>query len=111
MYTNDGYTLEVKGVEDINGKSCYKLLVTKPSGTKSTEYYDKETFLKVKEIQVQTTQGETATNIIEYADYKAVDGITLPHTMSISGPMPMPLVMKATAIKLNGTVDPMLFKI
>ena len=103
--------MEVKGIEDVNGKSCYKLVVTKPSGSKSTEFYDKETFLKVKEINVETSMGETSTTIVEYADYNAVDGITVPYTISISGPMPMPLVMKATSVKVNTPVDPMLFKI
>ncbi|HEX5111601.1 MAG TPA: pitrilysin family protein [Saprospiraceae bacterium] len=111
MYKTEGYTMEVKGIEDVNGKSCYKLVVTKPSGSKSTEFYDKETFLKVKEINVETSMGETSTTIVEYADYNAVDGITVPYTISISGPMPMPLVMKATSVKVNTPVDPMLFKI
>jgi zinc protease len=111
MYSSEGYKMEVKGVEDVNGKSCYKLAVTKPSGVKSTEYYDKETFLKVKEVKVETMMGETMTTISEFGDYKAVDGITVPYTISISGPMPMPMVMKATSVKVNAPVDPMLFKI
>jgi hypothetical protein len=111
LYTTAGYMIEVKGVEDVNGKSCYKLAVTKPSGDKTTEYYDKETFLKVKEIKVETLEGQTMTTISEFSDYKAVDGIMVPHTLSITGPMPMPMVMKAASIKVNATVDPMLFKI
>src|SRR5678815_4466837 len=111
LYGSNGYTMEVKGVEDVNGRSCYKLLVTKPSGSKSTEFYDKETFLKLKEVKVETSMGQTSTTTLEYADYKAVDGITVPYTISISGPMPMPMVMKATSIKVNSPVDPMLFKI
>jgi len=111
MYGSDGYTIEVKGTEDINGKSCYKLMVTKPSGVKSTEYYDKETFLKVKEVQVQTLQGQSMTTTYEFADYKTVDGITVPYTITISGAMPMPMVMKATSVKVNAPVDAALFKI
>ncbi len=111
MYNSEGYSLEVKGVEDINGKSCYKLIVTKPSGAKSTEFYDKESFLKVKEVQVQTSDGQSMTITSEFGDYKTVDGITVPYTITISGEMPMPMVMKATSIKVNAPVDPMLFKI
>jgi len=111
MYNTTGFMTEVKGVEEINGKSCYKLLVTRPSGSKSTEFYDKETFLKVKEVKVETQQGQSVTTISEYSDYEAVDGITVPQTITITGPMPMPLVMKATSIKVNSPVDPALFKI
>jgi predicted Zn-dependent peptidase len=111
MYGTDGYAIEVKGVEDVNGRPCYKMLVTKPSGMKSTEFYDKETFLKVKEVQVQTMQGESMTTTYEFSDYKSVDGISVPQTITISGPMPVPMVMKATSIKVNSPVDPALFKI
>jgi hypothetical protein len=110
-YKMDGYTMEVKGTEDVNGRTCYKLVVTKPSGAKSTEYYDKETHLKLKEVQTTVSQGQTATSTFEYGDYKAIDGITLPHTVTISGQMPTPIVMKATSIKINSTVDSSLFKI
>jgi hypothetical protein len=102
---------EVTGMEEINGKACYKLSVTKPSGTKSTEYYDKATHLKVKEIQVSEAGGQTATTSFEYDDYKVVDGISIPHTITMSGPMPTPIVMKATEVKVNGEVDPALFKL
>ncbi len=110
-YAGDTYSLEVKGLEDVNGRSCYKLVVTKPSGTKTTEFYDKETFLKVKEIQTQVAMGESSTTTFEFAEYKVVDGISIPHSISISGPMPTPMVMKATSVKVNPKVDPSLFKI
>jgi hypothetical protein len=67
--------------------------------------------LKVKEVQTSITQGQTSTSTFEYADYKEVSGITVPHTITVSGMMPMPLVMKATEIKVNAEVDPSLFKI
>ncbi len=110
-YTQDGYSAEVTGMEDLDGTVCYKLSVTKPSGTKSTEFYDKATHLKVKEVQVSEVEGQTSTTTIDFADYKEVDGITLPHEVTMSGPMPQPIVMKATSIKVNGEVDPTLFKL
>lgn len=110
-YNTEGYTTEVKGTEDVNGKACYKLLVTKPSGTKSTEYYEQSTNLKIKEIQTAISQGQTSVTTFEYADYKVVDGINIPHTVTLSGPMPTPIVMKAATIKVNAEVDPSLFKI
>ncbi len=111
IYASGGYTMEVKGMEDINGKACYKLAVTKPSGAKSTEYYEKDSGLKVKEVQSEEVEGQPSITTFEYADYKLVNGINIPYTVTISGPMPTPFVMKATDIKINGTVDPMLFKI
>jgi hypothetical protein len=111
LYGTDGYKAEVKGVEDVDGKSCYKLVVSKPSGTTTTEYYDAKTYLKVKELQVTETQGQTMTTTTAYDDYRSVDGILVPHTMTITGPMPTPMVMKASDIKINPSVDPSIFKI
>ncbi|HZV71805.1 MAG TPA: insulinase family protein [Saprospiraceae bacterium] len=111
FYAEKGYTVELKGLEDVNGKPAYKLSVTNPKGSKSTEYYDKESFLKVKEVQTDEMQGQTMTTTKEYSDYQTVDGITVPYTVSISGPMPVPMVMKAVTIKVNSNVDPSLFKI
>lgn len=111
FYAQEGYMTEVKGVEDVNGKSCYKLVVTKPTGDKITEYYDRETHLKVKELQVNTQQGQTVSTTMEYSDYKVVNGISIPHTMTISGPMPAPMVMKITNVIVNPALDASFFKI
>lgn len=111
-YNTADYKIEVKGSEDVAGKSCYKLLVTKPNGDKSTEFYDKASFLKVKEIQTTVVEGQTSTSTIEYADYKPVEGVMVPHTVTLTqDAMPMPMSMKANTIKINGEVDPGLFKI
>lgn len=108
LYGTGEYGIEIKGIEDLNGKPAYKIIVTKPSGAKSTEYYDKESHLKVKEVQVMT-DGQMQT--FEFGDYSAENGVMVPHTITISGPMPAPMVMKATSVKINGDVDTMLFKI
>jgi len=111
FYNEAGYNTEIKGIEDVNGKQAYKLLVTRPSGSKSIEYYDKETFLKIKEVQTDEAQGQTMTTTNEYGDYKTIDGISIPHTVTISGQMPTPMVMKVVTVKVNNDVDPLLFKI
>ena len=110
-YNTNGYALELKGIEDVDGKPAYKLIVTKPSGSKSTEYYDKNTFLKIREIKSEEAGGQTVTITNDFTNYKMVDGVMIPHTISISGQMPVPMVMEAKAIKINAAVEPDLFKI
>lgn len=109
-YAHGGYTLALKGLEDVNGKPAYKLLVTKPSGKTTTELYDKMSFLKLKEVTIEEAQGQTMTITNEFSDYQSVDGIMMPHTISISGQMPVPMVMKANSVKFNSEIDPALFK-
>ena len=111
-YNEAGYVVELKGIEDVNGKPAYKLSVTKPTGSKSTEYYDKMTFLKIKEIQTNEMMGQTATTTYEYSDFKPVDGLMIPHTFTLNeASLPVPMVMKTTSVKINSEVDQDLFKI
>ena len=53
---------------------------------------------------------EAQTSIYDYADYKAVDGIKMPHTTTATGMMPMPLTLKAKSIEVNGTIEEAIFK-
>ena len=49
-YLKEGYVLEITGIEQLNGKDAIKMNITDVDGNKSTEYYDKSNFLKLKEI-------------------------------------------------------------
>lgn len=110
-YLEDGYTLELKGVEKVNGGDAYKILVTRPTGDKVTEFYDAETNYKIREVQTQDgPQGQmTITN--DFSDYKEVAGILWPHTMTTSGLMPMPLKLEVTGIEVNKGIDDSEFEV
>lgn len=76
-YTSLGYKLELLGVEEqLEKGTCYKLEVTRPSGEKSTEYYDVNSGLKVKV--------EMKESVVELSNYKAVEGVLFPYTLSQS---------------------------
>lgn len=91
----EGTKLEVKGMEKIDGKDTYKVLVTSPKGSKTTMYFDKKTNLKVREIS--TTMGQTSTT--DFSDYKEVNGIMIPHGMKQSGPQGLTMTVKS--VKIN----------
>lgn len=110
-YTMDGYKLETKGVEAVDGKEAYKVLVTEPGGEKTTEFYAVDSKLKLREISTQEGQGQTVTVTNTYADYKAVDGIQFPHTITVSGAAPTPFTMTAEEIKVNADIDDAMFAI
>ncbi len=76
-YVSLGYKLELLGIEEQPEKgACYKLEVTRPSGDKSTEYYDVNTGLKVK-VEMKESTGELS-------NYKDVNGVLFPFTLSQS---------------------------
>ncbi|MCB0519069.1 MAG: insulinase family protein [Saprospiraceae bacterium] len=101
-----GVKTELKGIEMIDGKKVYKLIVTYPSGSKKTIYFDVETSLKVREVEVK--DGVTVTNDI--SDYEAVDGIKFPKKRKVSGAVPFPLIMEVKNVEVNGAIDEEVFK-
>ena len=106
LYYGKDHDIEVKGIENVNGEPCYKLSVKKGDNT-STEFYSIKTNLLMRTVQ---SQGG-ATVSTDMGDYKAINGIMLPHTVTTSGMGPAPMSFKATRIKVNETLDTSLFEI
>ena len=73
---------ECTGVEDVDGKPAYKVVLTPKSGKPVTEYYDKSTHLLVKILSTNVSPlGEISVEVIP-ADYKKVDGVLIPHKLT-----------------------------
>ncbi len=98
---NNAYKLELKGAENINGVSCYKVVIKDPKGAESTEFYDIKSGLLMRSVEVKGP----ATVTTDYKNYKAVDGIMFPFTTEVSGAFPVPLVLEVTSIEVNKTSD------
>ena len=89
-----GAELKLAGVEQIDGKDAYGIEVTLPKGSKYTLYFDAETGLKTRFFKVLELPQGTFNQIVDYSDYKEVDGIMIYHAFSQqTGPQKM----KATA--------------
>lgn len=84
VLTQKGYTFTYSGTEKVEGKDAYAVKVKTAAGREYTNYYDKESGLKVKitreadagpngKIQVQTY----------YSDYKNVNGVMIPAHVKI----------------------------
>jgi predicted Zn-dependent peptidase len=110
-YLKQGYKLELKGIENLDGQDCYKIVVTKPDGDQATEFYSVKTNLLYRALQSQDSPGGPVTVTNEYKNYKEVGGIMFPHTIELSGAMPTPIVMEISEIQINGPVDKSIFDI
>jgi zinc protease len=110
FYTKGGYKLNLKGLEEINGKKVYVMDVTRADGKVSTEYYDMASSLKVREVSTNTQGPEPATMTMDFADYKAVNGVLFAHTVTLGGVFPTPLKGIVTEIKANGGIPDAIFK-
>jgi zinc protease len=107
FYKKLGVKAELKGIEMIDGKKAYKLVAEYPSGNKKTQYFDAETSLKIREIE---QKGETTiTN--DLGDYKVVNGVKFPHSLTVTGAAPFPLKMETVGLEVNGTFEASMFKV
>lgn len=70
--------LQYKGLEPINEKDAYKILLTLPNGAVWVQYYEKETGLKIRDSKdIKTPQG-IFQQVTEFNDYRTVDGVLYP---------------------------------
>jgi hypothetical protein len=113
MYYDDpAYKLELKGVENIDGTNCYKIVVTDGDGESTAEFYNIKTNLLNRSVKNQMGQGGKEVSITtEYTDYKDVGGVLFPHKSTVSGAMPVPIQMEAVKIEVNQAIGSEIFKI
>ncbi len=82
------------GIESINGNDAYAI----KSG-KLTFYYDVKSGLKVQESKNVEKSGQKMTLTTNYADYKTVKGVKIPHQIILN--QGIELDFKMTEIKIN----------
>lgn len=110
-YIANGYKLALKGIETIDGKNAYILEVERSDGKKTTEYYDMTSSLKVREVATQPgMDGQPTSVITDYGDYKPVNGVLFPHSITVSGLFPVPMKGAVTEMKANAGVDDAVFQ-
>lgn len=110
-YAERGFKAVLVGIEMVEGKKAYRIDVESPSGRKKTQYFLTENSLKLRETEEQEGQGQTVTVVTDFDNYKKVEGVMIPHQLTLNGVMPIPLKMTVTAVEINGTVDPATFNI
>ncbi|CAN5386313.1 hypothetical protein BH09PLA1_BH09PLA1_21870 [soil metagenome] len=74
--------VENKGVEEVDGKKCYKVEMTEKDGNVQTRFYNVETGLMDQmQMTVKNPMGELPV-VVTISDYRTVDGIKLPFKAS-----------------------------
>ncbi len=109
VWLKQDYALELDGIERVNGKSCYVVRVKLPDGRTVRAYYDVDSGLKVREVEPISGQQVVVTTDLD--DYRAVEGFYFPFKWTLSGVMPVPMVMTVEKFELNPDVDSNTFKV
>ena len=101
---------ETTGVEDVEGKPAYKVVLTPKAGKPITQYYDKTSHLMVKQVGVEKSpMGEISVETYP-SDYKKVDGILMAHKAT-QKVLTQEIVITMTEIKQNVSLPPDTFKV
>lgn len=99
QYQKLGYKLDLKGIEEINGKDCYVVEITNTKGKKTTEWYDIQTGLKVRVAKTISTEQGTTVQQSDLLEYKEINGIKYPNVVSTTiGQMPIKLVLESVEV-------------
>jgi predicted Zn-dependent peptidase len=108
-YDELGYTLQLKSIEMVDGKDTYMIEVFHPGSGTGYDYYDTESWLKIKEDKVEETPDGSMVQTTNLSDYKEVDGILFPHKIDlIIGPQQISGTVES--VKLNAGIDDSVFK-
>ena len=110
-YWREAYKkVEWLGIEKINFKPCYKVLMVPNVGASQTFYFDTKTYLLLKLERTEKIQMGAVHVEIFTKDYKKVDDILLPHKLIIRA-MGQERIMKANSIEQNVKIPDDLFKL
>jgi predicted Zn-dependent peptidase len=106
-YQDQGYQLKVAGSAVLNNQNVHILDVITPSGKSSSQYFDSSNGFLVRSV----TEENAKMLIWDYSDYRAVEGVKLPHQLVLTGLLEEPLLFRVKSLKLNQAITEDLFKI
>jgi zinc protease len=107
-YAKNGIQCELVGIENMNGADYY-VMKTVDGKNESYDYFNKNTFMKEKTINIMTRDGETMESTVTYGDFKEVNGMKFAHTITQSVG-PMVLSGTVTSMTVNGKIDLKIFE-
>lgn len=102
-YATSGMQYEIVGIENLDGKDVYVLKINDGT-TESFDYFDVKSFMKVKSLSIRKEGEETIETSATFGDYKDVNGLLFPHSVSIAMGEAA-FTGKVTSIVVNGKAD------
>ncbi|MCU7495968.1 MAG: insulinase family protein [Ignavibacteria bacterium] len=105
-----GITSQLSGIEKVEGKDAYRIELQAGTDKKWTEYYDVDSGLKLRQIKSVAAPMGTATQTVDFSDYRNVEGIKYPFRLRQTlGSQQMD--MQVTSIKVNNNLKDSIFEV
>jgi hypothetical protein len=108
-YAAKGSKAELMGKEDVDGKQCFKLKVTRKSGNELVYFIDPSNYYIVRLSNKVKANGQEMDQKINFSNYqKLPEGIVVPLTMENSS-IPAPINVKK--VEVNVPIEDSVFKV
>ena len=86
---------KLTGIEMVDGKKAYVVQTTE----NTQDFYSVDTGLKIQSVTTAEQMGQTVSNTVGYGNYKEVNGVKIPHSMTMSmGPQNLDINMNNVTI-------------
>lgn len=107
-----GFTVELVGKEDLDGKEVYKLNLTDKDGVVSNFFIDAGSYLISKTIGKVTRMGNEIITENSYSNYKKVNDVMISYLMEqkASGTQNESQTVSIDKVELNAEIDDNIFK-
>jgi outer membrane lipoprotein-sorting protein len=109
-YGAKGNTVELLGKESVEGTEAFKLKLTRKTGEVQFFYIDTEYYLPLKSETKRMIQGREMALATTFGDFKPVDGLVIPHAITITGQGPAPQQLIIEKVEVNVPLDAAQFK-
>jgi len=107
-YAAKGHKAELVGKETVDGNECFKIKLTAKGGKEITYWIDSKTYFINQSSQKTSGRGGDMEIVFAYKDYKAVEGVQFPFSVSTTGGFSG--TMTYEKIEVNKPVDEKLYK-
>jgi len=84
-YLKDSASFILKNLSKVssNDSTVYQLDIAMPSGKIVSEFYDAQSFLLVKTVEIDTKNSDTVTTSKSFSNYRSINGIRFPFKIDI----------------------------
>ena len=111
-YKEKGNTIELVGKEKLDGKDVYHLEVTAKGGPLQHYFLDATTGLELRtSTEVELGNGQKQTLINAMSNYKPVEGVMIPHTVTQTAGDRQLLQWTITSVEFNTLTDDSIFRL
>jgi outer membrane lipoprotein-sorting protein len=109
-YKTAGAKAELVGKQKVGDRDAFVIQLTPQAGSPTKQFFDAETYMLVKTLTtVNIPQlGQDVEQVGEFADYRAVDGVKVPHTVKSTNPV-QSFTITVSSVEHNKPIDDALF--